>query len=72
MIALGVSGCAAPGATTSAERVRIDRVVLLSTEAQVGANLTAKQLSAFIHNAQARIAQTVAADTPALRLIGVE
>jgi hypothetical protein len=69
LILLGASGCARPGATNSAERVRIDRVVLLSTEAQLSANLTAEQLAAFVRDARAQIAQTVTPNTPALRLI---
>ncbi len=60
LIALSVSGCARTGATAPAERVRIDRVVLLSTEAQISANLTVEQLAAFIREAQAQLAQTVA------------
>ena len=69
LIALGAGGCARPGATNSADRVRIDRVVLLSPEVQVSVNLTAEQLAAFIRDSQAQLAQTVAANTPALRLI---
>jgi hypothetical protein len=42
---------------------------LLATEAQMSANLTADQLAAFIRDARSAIAQTVAADAPALRLI---
>jgi hypothetical protein len=69
LIALGAGGCARPGATNSAEQVRIDRVVLLSTQAQMSANLTAEQLPAFIRDARAQIAQVVAPNPPALRLI---
>jgi len=69
LILIGASGCARPGATNSADRVRIDRVVLLSTEARMSANLTAEQLAAFIRDARAQIAQAVAPNPPALRLI---
>ncbi len=55
-IVLSAHDCDHAGAIDSTERVRIDRVVLLSTEAQMSANLTAEQLAAFIHNAQAQVA----------------
>lgn len=69
LAALAVGGCEAPGATNPAERVHVDRVVLLSTEAHLSANLSAKQLAAFIRDAQMQISQSIAPNAPALHLV---
>ena len=66
LIALAMTSC---GASTPAARVQIERIILLTPEAQIGANVTPEQLASFIRAAQAQIEQTVAGDHQAMRLI---
>ena len=66
LIALAATSC---GATRPAARVQIERIVLLTPEAQMSANVTPEQLATFIRAAQAQIEQTVAGDHQAMQLI---